>query len=231
MHRITAICFDLDNTLWEVWPVIVRAEQVMYAFLAERYPRIVARYSVEALRTVRDCVAADEPQMAYDFTYMRLAALRRCAESVGYQAAIADEVMEVFLRARNEVTLYRDVRPALDKLSARYRLFTLTNGNADLRAIGLDHYFESCYSAREIGALKPDAAAFLHVLKTTGMAGEQMLYVGDDPIADVHGARNSGMQALWVNRNGAAWPTELGAHPLAVSELGELPVLLSAATQ
>jgi putative hydrolase of the HAD superfamily len=229
MHRITAVCFDLDNTLWEVWPVIVRAEQLMYAFLADRFPRVVARYSVEALRLERDRIALNEPAMAYDFTYLRLASLRHCAQAVGYEPVIADEVMEVFLRARNDVTLYRDVRPALDALRGSYRLFTLTNGNADLRAIGLDHYFESCYSAREIGALKPDAAAFKHVLETTGLRGEQMLYVGDDPIADVHGSRSSGLQPLWVNRTGAQWPAELGVRPLEVSDLGELPRLLSAA--
>lgn len=37
---IRAVCFDLDNTLWDVWPVIRRAEQAMYDLLALRYPQI-----------------------------------------------------------------------------------------------------------------------------------------------------------------------------------------------
>ncbi len=41
--KVRAICFDLDNTLWDVWPVIMRAEQKMYDFLAQRYPRVVAK--------------------------------------------------------------------------------------------------------------------------------------------------------------------------------------------
>ena len=48
--RLRALCFDLDNTLWDVWPVIRRAEQAMYDFLALRYPRVVARLTLEMMR-------------------------------------------------------------------------------------------------------------------------------------------------------------------------------------
>src|SRR5690242_18515735 len=82
MRTVSAICFDLDNTLWDVWPAIVRAEQEMYAFLNERYPRLCAKYSIEALRAERERVALDEPHMSHDFTYLRLATLRRCAQAV-----------------------------------------------------------------------------------------------------------------------------------------------------
>src|SRR5687768_3620520 len=91
MRRISAICFDLDNTLWDVWPVIVRAEQEMYAFLQARYPRIAARYSVEALRAERERIVVDEPHMHHDFTYLRKASLKRCADAVGYCEPVAEE--------------------------------------------------------------------------------------------------------------------------------------------
>ena len=54
LSNIRAVCFDLDNTLWDVWPVIQRAEQAMYDFLALRYPRVTAAMTVEMLREARD---------------------------------------------------------------------------------------------------------------------------------------------------------------------------------
>src|SRR5437773_8711693 len=125
MRNILAICFDLDNTLWDVWPVILRAEQEMYAFLSERYPRIVAKYSIEALRSERERVAESEPHMHHDFTYLRKASLRLCAQSVGHDPTIAEEIFDVFFRARNNVTLYKDAQQALPELRARFRLFSL----------------------------------------------------------------------------------------------------------
>lgn len=226
MPPISAIVFDLDNTLWDVWPAIVRAEQEMYACLSERYPRITAKHSIESLRAERERAAQAEPHMSFDFTYMRIATLKRCALEAGYEESMAQEVFDVFYRARNSVTLYREVLPTLDRLHGRYRLFTLTNGNADLAAIGLKRYFDGCFAARDVGALKPDPAAFRHVLAHAGVDPEQVLHVGDDPVADVHGARSVGMHAAWLNRNGAVWDTALGAHPVTLSKLDDLFSLL-----
>lgn len=226
MPPISAIVFDLDNTLWDVWPAIVRAEQEMYAFLSERYPRVTAKHSIESLRAERERTAQAESHMSHDFTYLRIATLRRCAREAGYDEAMAQEAFDVFYRARNSVTLYRDVLPALDRLHGRYRLFTLTNGNADLSVIGLKRYFDRCFAAREVGALKPDPAAFRHVLAHAGIAAEEVLHIGDDPVADVQGARNAGMQTAWLNRNGAVWNSALGAHPATLTRLDDVFALL-----
>jgi FMN hydrolase / 5-amino-6-(5-phospho-D-ribitylamino)uracil phosphatase len=226
MHSVRAIIFDLDNTLWDVWPAIVRAEQEMYAFLVERYPRLAAKYSVEALRIEREQVAKDEPHMGHDFTYLRIASLKRCARAVGYEERIADEAFAVFYRARNSVSLYRDVLPALQRLHGRYRLFTLTNGNADLKIIGLNHFFDASFAARDVGALKPEPLVFRHVLNHVQLEPEQVLHIGDDPVADVQGARNVGMHSLWMNRDGAMWSAHMGATPTSVKGLDELATML-----
>jgi 2-haloalkanoic acid dehalogenase type II len=230
MHRVTTIVFDLDNTLWDVWPVIVRAEQEMYAFLAERYPRITAKYSVEGLRAAREQVVKDEPHRGHDFTYLRIASLKHCARDVGYEDTAADEAFTVFYRARNAVSLYRDVLPALNQLHGRFQLISLTNGNADLKSIGLDHYFDASFAARDVGALKPDPKVFRHVLAHAQREPHQVVHIGDDPVADVQGARNAGMHSLWMNRDGARWDHALGPHPTAIAKLDELLTLLSVKT-
>lgn len=228
-HPVRAICFDLDNTLWDVWPVIRRAEQAMYEFLSEHYPKVVAALTVEAMREAREKTAAAHPQMKHDFTFLRKQTLREHAHEFGYAECMVEEAFDVFMRARNEVELYDDVLPGLERLKTRYRLFTASNGNADLSIIGLSKYFESSIAARQIGALKPEARIFQKVVEGTDLAIQEVIYVGDDPELDVEGARRAGMQAVWIDRIGAPWPTHVPAPPLTVTSIAELADLLDRA--
>ncbi|HKE94524.1 MAG TPA: HAD family hydrolase [Povalibacter sp.] len=226
MQSIRAICFDLDNTLWDVWPVILRAEQAMYDFLAQRYPKAVENMTIEAMRDARARVSLDYPHMAHDFSFLRQQALREQALACGYAETMVDEAFEVFIATRNEVELYAEVRPALELLHRRYRLFTASNGNADVGRIGLAHLFERCVSARQVGALKPDAAVFLKVLEGTDLRASEVLFVGDDPELDVEGARRVGMRPVWINRTAMTWPDGLEPAAHSVTSLTELTDLL-----
>ena len=137
-----------------------------------------------------------------------------------------EEAFEAFIQARNEVVLYEDVLSGLERLKPRFRLFTASNGNADLERIGLAHYFERSLNARQVGALKPDPVLFHKVIEGTDLQPQQVVYVGDDPALDVVGARAAGMHAVWINRERAAWPPGLGAEPHTVQTLHELGTTL-----
>lgn len=223
---IRAVCFDLDNTLWDVWPVIRRAEKVMFDFLTERYPRSVAGMTIEAMRDARAKLSLDYPHMAHDFSFLRRQALREQAAASGYPEAMSDEAFQVFMEARNEVELYAEVRPALELLRQRYRLFTASNGNADLGRIGLAPLFEKSIAAREVGVLKPDPVVYLKVLEGTGLEPSEMLFVGDDPELDVEGARRVGMPTVWINRTEAVWPEGLEPATHSMTSLTQLTDLL-----
>jgi HAD superfamily hydrolase (TIGR01549 family) len=222
MLPIRAICFDLDNTLWDVWPVILRAERLMYDFLAQRYPKTVANLTLEALREVRNQVALEFPQMQHDFTFLRKQSLRKLAQVHAYPDCLVDEAFDVFIDARNEVTLYDEVLPALTTLQSRFRLFTASNGNADLQKIGIAHFFERSTAARDVGALKPDPTLFLKTIEGTGLAAGEVMYVGDDPFMDIVGARAAGMRPIWINRDQAEWPGELEPAEHTVTSLAHL---------
>jgi putative hydrolase of the HAD superfamily len=226
MTPIRAICFDLDNTLWDVWPVIRRAEEAVHRFLAERYPKAVENLTVEGMRDARVRMALDYPGMAHDFSFLRRQALLELATACGYDAAMSERAFEVFVEARNTVELYPDVPAALATLRRHYRLFTATNGNADLHRIGLGSLFERTIAARDVGALKPNPAVFLKVVEGTDLTPAQVLFVGDDPEHDVEGARRAGMCPVWVNRVGATWPSHLESPPHTVTSLTDLLNLL-----
>jgi putative hydrolase of the HAD superfamily len=118
--------------------------------------------------------------------------------------------------------LFPDARPALEKLASRYRLIAVTNGNADLELIGIDDLFDAFVSARTAGAAKPDPRIFAAAVEAGGHPAGNTLHVGDHPAHDVHGARQSGLRAAWVNRGRKPWPEEHPAADLEVSDLGVL---------
>ena len=164
--------------------------------------------------------------MRHDFTFLRKQTLRDHAREFGYAETMVEEAFEAFIRVRNDVVLYDDVLPGLARLQTRFRLFSASNGNADLNRIGLAHYFERSVSARQVGALKPDPALFHKVIEGTDLKPQQVVYVGDDPVLDVVGARGAGMQAIWINREQAQWPANLKPPAHEVRTLHELGTVL-----
>jgi putative hydrolase of the HAD superfamily len=92
--------------------------------------------------------------------------------------------------------------------------------------IGLEGYFERTLAAREAGAAKPDPRIFVALLDGVGLEPRQVLYVGDDPHADIEGARNAGMHAAWVDRFGRQWPQDVAPPAMAVRDLLQLADLL-----
>ena len=223
-----AIAFDLDNTLWDVEPVLARAEARLHAWLQGNCPRIAQRLSSEDMRRAREELARREPHHAHDLSYLRLTALAAHAREHGYDECMAQQAFEVFLSARNELQPFADVAPALARLRQRYRLASLSNGNADLARIGLDQAFTVSLNARQIGAAKPHRRCFERLAHELGLAPREILHVGDDPLADVEGARAAGFVSAWMNRRGRAWPQELPVPEVVVTDCAQLAALLGA---
>src|SRR5277367_6299607 len=206
MSEPLVLSFDLDDTLWPVGPVIAAAEADLLAWLRERHPRTVSGHSVESMQALRAAVSERFPQHGHDLTFLRHRALKDLFAAAGDAESLADEALEVFLTARNRVELYGDVRPALIRLRSRYRLFALSNGNADLGRCGIADLFAGHITARAAGFAKPDARIFARLAQAAGVEAAQVLHIGDDPQADVVGARQAGMQAVWLNRDAREWP-------------------------
>jgi FMN hydrolase / 5-amino-6-(5-phospho-D-ribitylamino)uracil phosphatase len=222
LTEIRALAFDLDNTLWDVEPVLARAERRLLDWLREHWPRIPERFTAEDMRVARHEIARERPERAHDFNFLRIEAMARHARACGYHGPIAEQAFEVFFTARNEIDAYRDVEPALARLRERYVLASLSNGNADLGRVGLAQYFALSLNSRAIGAAKPDRRAFEALVAALGFEAREVAYAGDDPFLDVEGARGAGLPAIWVNRRRALWPTALPAPLLEVRDCGEL---------
>ena len=105
---IRVVAFDLDDTLWNVNPVIIRAEEKLGLWLGREVPRL--KYSVQSMRSLRDEVLSDHPEIAHRITEFRRRLIERAmlnsdipqAES----QALSEAAMEVFLAARNDVQFF-----------------------------------------------------------------------------------------------------------------------------
>jgi HAD superfamily hydrolase (TIGR01509 family) len=230
------ISFDLDDTLWPVPPVIEGAERTLFAWLEARYPQAVHGHSIESMRELRARIAEQFPERRHDLTFLRRRALAAQFGAAGLGAAglgaaasdagdlelLVDEAFEVFLTERNRVELYADVKPSLTRLRTRYRLFALSNGNADLERCGIGDFFDGHVTAIAAGAAKPDARIFAQLERAAGVSAAEVLHIGDDPLADVVGATRAGMQAVWLNRDARPWPTQFSPPARTISTLAEI---------
>lgn len=207
---IRAITLDLDDTLWPCEPTLVRAERLTREWLSERAPEVIAPWSIEQLRERRMAIHAARPELKHDFVTIRRLALQEIFRAAGaddaQSAPIIEGSLDIYMRARHDVELYPEVRACLERLASRYRLASLSNGNACLVTIGLDHLFHTMIAAHTHGASKPDPAFFHLACRELGCAPEEVVHLGDDIELDVRGARAAGMQAVWVNRSSHSWP-------------------------
>ncbi len=102
-----------------------------------------------------------------------------------------------------DLSPYPEVLDALERLTSRYDLVALSNGNAHFlehlasNRIGWD--FDAVISVGEVGAFKPHPAVYRHAAKTLGLEPAQCLMVSANSF-DVLGARACGYRAAFVNR-------------------------------
>ena len=206
MYSVKAIAFDLFNTLITIHPdAMERAHQGMVSALHEQeipvdtgsfmhaYVEAATRFLLDAKKDGRE-------------THNRFW-IAAAIESQGYPISpedtrIAQAVESYFSAFYPHCRLVPGTKEILEQLAGRYRLGLLTNFThppAALRIItlmGLHPFFQTVLISGELGYRKPHSYVFSRLVDQLGIPAEQVLFVGDDPEADVQGARNAGLQPL-----------------------------------
>lgn len=226
MSAVRCITFDLDDTLWETEPVLRAAEAGLLDWIAEHLPRVDTAYDAHELFAHRRAFYATLPELAHDVTALRRRWLVEVATAHGYAESLAEAGFRHFWEARNRVEMFEHVAGTLSALGERYRLGTITNGNADVHHIGIGHHFAFVVTATDAGVAKPERAIFDYAVSAAGVAHDEVVHVGDDPVRDVAGAQGAGLRAVWVNSGRAPW-TGPGRPDGEVATVDELPALLA----
>ena len=214
---IKAVLFDLDDTLWPIVPVIVRAETDLFEWLATHAPEVARDHTIHSLRERRTALLASEPRYHIDLLSLRHAGLTEAFQHSGADLTLVDKAIAVFNASRNAVAPYDDVLPGLLKLGGHVVLGSISNGSADLEAIGLADHFKVSISAREFGVAKPDPAIFHAACSALDVAPSEAVYVGDDPLLDIEGAQQAGMRAVWMNRFERQLPAQIKPDAICTS--------------
>ncbi len=219
---ITAITFDLDDTLWPCAPVITAAEQTYYDWISQRFPQLADKHSLSDIIDLRRSMLALRPELKNDVTVLRQIATAELLEPYGATEADVNEAVRVCVEARQKVTFYDEVLTALQELSFHYRLGSITNGNADLSAIGVTHIFDIELAATLQLPAKPAPDMFIAAFEALGVSSERVLHVGDHPFNDVTAAKELGCRTAWITRYDDTYPDDLEPADLNITDLNAL---------
>lgn len=124
------------------------------------------------------------------------------------------------LATRNAVW-FPDAKETLVRLRDKgYRLGLISNTHwrwLPASRIEMEGYFDVITLSYEHGLAKPCSSIFRVTLDKLRVGADRCLHVGDDPLADVHGARNAGMKTAFVRRGDKTADADI-----QIDRLGEL---------
>lgn len=131
----------------------------------------------------------------------------RCARVISDELGVQVSAAELVSSVRFDP--YPDAEPALRELRERgLKLIVVSNWDCSLGEVlersGLGAHLDGAVSSAEVGARKPDPAAFERALELAGCGPAEALHVGDTPAEDGAGAEAAGIRVLLIDREGGA---------------------------
>ncbi|WON74254.1 HAD family hydrolase [Nitrosospira sp. Is2] len=111
--------------------------------------------------------------------------------------------------SRNRLQLYPGVKEVLNTLQASYRLALVTDAQScyaipELRAVGLEGYFDPVLISSRHGFRKPDSRLFSKAIDIMGLEPSEVICVGNDMFRDTYGAALLGIKTIFVDSNQGA---------------------------
>lgn len=197
----TDIFFDLDHTIWDFETNSALAfEQV---FNQNKVPFTIEaflKYYVEINEAYWHRYSLNQVTQAE----LRFGRLKDTFQCLDFEAS--NDFVEFISKAYIETLpnnnhLFEGAYDLLDYLKPKYNLHILTNGFQEvqankLRHAKLDGYFKTVTNSEQAGAKKPALEIFRYALNKAGTQANKSVMIGDNLMADVHGAIQSGMEAI-----------------------------------
>jgi len=204
------VFFDLDRTIWDfdknsvvALKQIIEEEKILR--LIKDFDSFYAVYKVENAKLWE---AYGKGQISKeDLRYARF-------ENSLIKFAIQDkQIIKRFGDAYVQLSplqkhLIPGVSEAIRELKEiGFQLHIITNGFREVQVVklkncGLDSFFDAVICSEEIGFNKPHPEIFHYALSRAMTKAENSVMIGDDYHADIHGASQSGMKAIFFNPNG-----------------------------
>jgi 2-haloalkanoic acid dehalogenase type II len=231
------VLFDLGGTLmhslgdWQ--PVFKRADQALTNKLRKHHIKLESKIFRARLHEYYAQRDKDFQETTYHFV------LRELLKEQGY-TKVAESTLRSALDAMFAITqanwkLEDDTVTALQELrSKNYHLGIFSNAGDDkdvqnlIENFGIRTYFDFVLSSAACFYRKPHTRAFEIALARWSIPAEEAAMVGDSLEADIYGAKNLGMQSIWLTRRAQfnAEDQQRIQPDFSLSELnGLLPIL------
>ncbi|MCC7034616.1 MAG: HAD family hydrolase [Acidobacteria bacterium] len=145
-------------------------------------------------------------------------------------AWLVPQLVEIIRAHEPRLRLPRVSARVLQALRPAWRTGIVTNGPPDIQArkvtaLGLRSLVDTVVYAHATGRGlgKPDRAPFMDAARRLGVRAAQAVFVGDDPVADISGARRAGMCAVHLWRRHGADVRAACAADAVIESLDEVP--------
>ncbi len=206
-NNIHHVYFDLDHTLWDfdknsalTFDVIFKEENIgleIQDFLDTYIP-----INIEYWARYRNNLISKE--------VLRLGRLRDSFNALKVQ--VSDEVINSLSNKYIDVLpefnhLLQDTKEILAYLKPNYKLHIITNGFEEIQQKKMQNsqiadFFETITTSEEAGVKKPHFDIFEKALQKSNALAENSIMIGDSYEADIEGAQNAGLHAVYFDYYG-----------------------------
>ncbi|GAA3779084.1 YjjG family noncanonical pyrimidine nucleotidase [Flavobacterium ginsengiterrae] len=202
--NITDIFFDLDHTLWDFDK---NSQMAFDRIFKTNFGTIKIEDFIEKYIPInQECWKLYQTDQI-THQELRYNRLKLSFDALNYAMSdeninqIANDYIE-FLTDNNY--LFDGAIEVLEYLKPKYRLHIITNGFANVQDkkitnAALGGYFTTITNSESAGVKKPNSIIFDYAVNLAQSSKENSIMIGDDFDADVNGALNAGMDAIFFN--------------------------------
>lgn len=216
---IQAVIFDLDGTLLD-------RDSSLHNFIDNQYKRLsFALKHIPQQDYINKFIELDCRGHVWKDKVYQILIKEFEIDRVSWQYLLKDYEMEFM----NHCIPFPNLLKILNTLRAQnYLLGIITNGrevfqSKSIRGLGIQNYFQTIVVSEAEQIRKPKAEIFHIALSRLMVLAENSVYVGDNPQADITGAKNAGLKAIWKS---SQWWTQPAEADRAIDELNEIPITL-----
>ncbi|MBI1368280.1 MAG: HAD-IA family hydrolase [Planctomycetes bacterium] len=230
---IDAVVFDYGNTLIEfAAPQVQQLDRAIASAIAQA----IGPFDLDlfiALRKYAYRAAYGHPELREVTMHEQMSDILTKLFGRAPAAAQLESVLEVHDRVFVDTVQAPDyVHDLLAKLAARYTLAMISNYpcgksiRASLERTGIAPHLKAVVVSGEVGHVKPHPLPFKRVLREVGVAPDRAVYIGDNWLGDIQGAKRAGLFAVHITQFDTleVFDREDGHHDadLTIAHLSEL---------
>lgn len=211
---ITDVFFDLDHTLWDFDK---NSEMTFDRIFKTRFPEIKVQDFIEKYAPInQECwkLYQHDKITHQELRYNRLK-FSFDALNVEISDEDIDQISEDYIEFLTDNNhLFDGAIEVLEYLKPKYKLHIITNGFAKVQDkkinnAALSDYFTTITNSELAGVKKPNSIIFDYAIKVSNASKESSVMIGDCLDADINGALNAGLDAIFFNEKKIETPVNI----------------------